>query len=77
MKFKKSPAYKYINYGISFGLTMAITVYVLFLGGSWLDDRAGTYPLFTFLGVILAIATVFKRLLTDLRVMERQGKEEE
>lgn len=58
---------KYIGLALSFGLTMAITVYLLYLGGMWLDNRLGTYPIFMFLGVILAIASVFKRLYTELK----------
>lgn len=66
MGFKKSPAYKYINYGLSFGLTMVITLYLLSQGGKWLDNRLGTYPLFMIIGILLAIGAVFKQMITDL-----------
>ena len=72
MGFKNSPAFKYINFGISFGITIAITVYVLFLGGRWLDDRLGTAPLFMFLGVVIGVAAVFKRLITDLKTLDQK-----
>lgn len=77
MKFKKpdyknSPTYKYVNFGLSFGLTMAITVYLLYLGGKWLDTRLNSAPWFMFLGIVLAIAAVFKRLFADLKMLERE-----
>lgn len=59
---------------------MAITVYLLYHGGKWLDIRFGTAPLFSFIGILLAIAAVFKRLFTDIRMMEKdpsQNKEDE
>lgn len=71
MGFKKSPTYKYINFGLSFGLTMAITLYLLYQGGKWLDNRFGSAPVFTFLGIVLAIAAVFKRLFTDIRMLDK------
>ena len=72
MGFKNSPAFKYINFGISFGITMAITVYVLYLGGKWLDNRLGTAPLFMFLGIVMAVAAVFKRLVADLKTLDKE-----
>lgn len=71
MGFKKSPVYKYINFGLSFGLTMAITVYLLYQGGKWLDNRFDSAPLFMFIGIVLAIAAVFKRLFADVKMMDR------
>lgn len=70
MGFKQRPSFKYINFGLSFGLTMAITVYLLYQGGKWLDNRLGTSPVFMFVGILLAVAAVFKRLLADLKTLE-------
>ncbi|PKM90132.1 MAG: hypothetical protein CVU87_03260 [Firmicutes bacterium HGW-Firmicutes-12] len=71
MGFKKSPAYKYINFGLSFGLTMAITVYLLYQGGQWLDNRFDSAPVFMIIGIMLAIAAVFKRLFAEVKMMDR------
>lgn len=68
---------KNLGLAISFGLTMAISVYLLYLGGKWLDERLGTYPLFMFIGVVLAIASVFKRLYTDLCADEKRKSRHE
>ncbi len=70
MGFKQKPSYKYLNFAISFGLTMAITVYLLFQGGRWLDNRLNTAPVFMLLGILLAIATVFKRLFVELKTLD-------
>ncbi|MCR4440671.1 MAG: AtpZ/AtpI family protein [Peptococcaceae bacterium] len=77
MGFKQNPSFKYINFGLSFGLTMAITVYLLYQGGKWLDNRLGTAPVFMFVGIILAVATVFKRLLAELKTLERKPGDSE
>lgn len=81
MGFKKSPVNKYINFGLSFGLTMAITLYLLYQGGKWLDNRFGSAPVFMFLGIVLAIAAVFKRLFADIKMLDkdlsRNDEEEE
>lgn len=69
MGYKDKSAFKYINFGISFGLTMGITVYLLYLGGKWLDSRLGTTPLFIMLGILLAIATVFRQLIGDIETL--------
>lgn len=67
MARKDRGALKYLNFGISFGLTLAITVYLLYLGGNWLDNKLGTSPLFVMLGILLAVATVFKQLLSEVK----------
>ncbi len=66
MGYKSHRPLKYINFAISFGLTLAITLYILYQAGYWLDRRLGTSPVFMFLGVLLAVIVVFKRLVVDL-----------
>lgn len=76
-KKKSNASSRYIGFAMSFGLTMAITVYFLYKGGQWLDNRLGTAPAFMAVGVLLAVVTVFKRLITELRTMERMEKDDE
>ncbi len=76
MGYKKGPAFKYINFGLSFGVTMAITLYVLYKGGGWLDQRLGTSPVFMMIGIILAVAAVFKRMITDLKTLDKEAEED-
>lgn len=56
---------KYINLALTFGITSAISIYLGFLGGSWLDRRLGTNPWLMFLGVILGIVTSFRVMLRE------------
>jgi len=72
--FKIGGSNKYIGFAVSFGITMAITVYILYKGGQWLDAKLGTAPVFTMLGVLMGVAAVFKRLIADLKVMEKMDK---
>lgn len=74
MKAKKSPAFKYLNFATSFGITLVITIYVLYQGGEWLDERLGTEPLFIIIGILLAVAAVFKRLLTEIKLLDKEDK---
>jgi F0F1-type ATP synthase assembly protein I len=77
MGFKKSPAYKYINFGLSFGFTMAITVYLLYQGGKWLDNRFDSAPVFMMIGILLAIAAVFKRLFVEVKMLDKDFSQDE
>jgi hypothetical protein len=69
MSFKKKEnnVLKYLNLAISFGLTLAITVYLLYKGGVWLDNHLGTEPFFMILGVFLALATIFWQLIDEFK----------
>jgi hypothetical protein len=72
MAKNENNGYKYFNFALSFGLTLAITAYLLYKGGEWLDSRFGTAPLFMCLGILLAIVTVFKQLIEDINKMNKE-----
>lgn len=63
---KKKKVTKFISFGITFGTTMALTLYLAFKGGAWLDEYFGTSPFFSLLGIILGIFINFKNLLESL-----------
>lgn len=44
---------------ISFGIQMAISIVLGLLGGTWLDEKFGTDPWFTLLGILLGAAAAF------------------
>jgi F0F1-type ATP synthase assembly protein I len=71
---KEDNVFKYLNLALSFGLTLAITVYILYKAGTWLDQRLGTEPLFMILGVFLALATIFWQLIEELQGSGKQAK---
>lgn len=74
---KKNKGLEYLNFALSFGLTLVITTYVLYLGGSWLDKKLGTAPVFMVLGILLSIATVFRQLINEVKDLEKEKTKEE
>ena len=72
MKPKKTNGLKYINFALSFGLTLVITVYLLYHGGRWLDRHLGTEPLFMIIGILLAVATVFRQLIGEIKDIDKE-----
>jgi len=76
MRSKKNDGFKYLNFGLSFGLTLAVALYLLYKGGAWLDQRLGTEPLFTALGVVLALATVFRQIVGEICELGQKDDQE-
>ncbi|KJS20236.1 MAG: hypothetical protein VR72_15475 [Clostridiaceae bacterium BRH_c20a] len=71
---RNNNALKYVHFGISFGTTMAVSIYLGFKGGTWLDNRFNTYPLFLIVGILLGVGVTFKNLLDNLkRIEKKQG----
>lgn len=66
---------RYIHFAISFGSTTAVSLYLGFLGGQYLDSRFELYPIFTFLGIILGIFLSFKRLLEEIKFIDKPYSE--
>ncbi len=62
---------RYANFAISFGITMALSIFLGFYGGSWLDRRFGTSPWFLLTGILLGVAVSFKALLSELTVLQK------
>lgn len=49
------------------GITIAIPVVLFALGGRWLDERSGKSPLFTIIGLALALIVV-------ARLVQKKGQ---
>lgn len=77
MRGKKNNGFQYLNFALGFGLTLVITLYLLYKGGVWLDDYLGTEPLFTALGVLLALATVFRQLVGEIIELGQKNEQDE
>lgn len=69
---KKTRALNYVHFGLSFGLTMAISIYLGFKGGLWLDNYLHTEPLFLIIGILLGIGVTFKNLLDNLKKLDKK-----
>ncbi|WP_366923705.1 AtpZ/AtpI family protein [Metallumcola ferriviriculae] len=62
---------RYANFALSFGITMALSIFLGLYGGSWLDKRLGTSPWFLLTGILLGVAVSFKALLSELMVLQK------
>lgn len=62
---------RYANFAISFGITMAISIFLGYFGGDWLDRQLGTRPVFLVVGILLGVALSFKMLLTELTSLQK------
>jgi len=49
-------------------ITIAIPIVLFALGGRWLDGRTGRAPLFTVIGLVLALVIV-------ARIVQKKGKD--
>lgn len=74
---KKPQATQFIYFGLTFGITMVIVIYLGYKAGEWLDNYFGTETIFTLLGIILGIIVTFRNLWSTLMDMERQEKSKE
>ena len=63
---------RYGSIGISWVLVTLIYVYLGRLGGTWLDERFETDPLFLAVGLIVAIGLSFWSLIEQILRFERQ-----
>lgn len=66
---------KVVGVGFSFGLCLAVQIYLLgvVLGG-WLDQKLGSEPWCLVGGVLLAIVFAFRQLFLGLAVWQRRSE---
>jgi len=69
---KSNNALKFMHFGLSFGVTMAVSIYFGFKGGMWLDNYFQTEPLFLIMGILLGIGVTFKNLLDNLKRLDKK-----
>ncbi|HHW60989.1 MAG TPA: AtpZ/AtpI family protein [Syntrophomonadaceae bacterium] len=69
MSEKKQNWPKALANAINLGTSVAAAIAIGLLGGRWLDDKFGTEPLITILGLLLGVATagkmMWERLMAD------------
>jgi F0F1-type ATP synthase assembly protein I len=79
MSFKpiknKNSEYQLFNFVFSFGMTLALTLYLTYQGGTWLDRRFNTEPGFMLILVSLGVVATLRVLLKDL--MNEYGKSQD
>lgn len=68
--------FQYLRVASTFGLSMALRIYVLGIwGGGWLDKKFHTSPWLTLLGILVAIFLSFKFLLDHLSQISDKSEE--
>ena len=75
MARKISPG-QVIGLGLSFGVTMLVSIAIMYFVGSWIDKKLGLGGVFTFIGILLGIFSGFRLLLETVKDLERpRGRE--
>ncbi|GBE29192.1 putative F0F1-ATPase subunit [bacterium BMS3Bbin04] len=68
----------WIDLGIQTGLTLALSVVLLTLGGRWLDEQLGTTPLFLIVGALWgALGGTWWVIIRVKRFSEAEEKRDE
>ena len=75
MARKVSPR-QVIGLGLSFGVTLLVSIVIMYVVGQWIDNKLGLENVFTFIGVLMGIFSGFRLLLENIRDLERpRGRE--
>ncbi|MFA5537455.1 MAG: AtpZ/AtpI family protein [Bacillota bacterium] len=68
---------KYANFALSFGVTMAVSLFLGFYAGSQLDKKLGTEPWFLIVGLLLGTGLAFYSLFKEIQVLLKQSEKTE
>ena len=75
MARKISPG-QVIGLGLSCGVTMLVSIAIMYFIGNWIDKKLGLDGVFTFIGILLGIFSGFRLLLENVKDLERpRGRE--
>lgn len=65
-----------VGIGLSFGVTMALSIFIMYEAGHWIDGKLGLNGVFAFIGILMGIFSGFRLLLESVRSLERpRGRE--
>lgn len=64
----------YLYIALNFGVTAAVTIYLLMLGGQWIDDKFNSDPIFMMLGVLLGVAISFRSIFLKMKAIDKFEK---
>ncbi len=73
----QGPMYRMFNIALSFGITMAVSLFLMIKLGGWIDTRFQIGPYGTFACVMLAIAAAFRSLYREVLRLEQEEKQAE
>ena len=75
-EYRSSGLYTYLRICSTFGLTLAISIYICsILVGGWLDERFGTDPLFRIIMLFMALISAGYYLFKSVESHEKVEKE--
>ena len=66
MHRRRDNSNRYLGMVMADAITMGIAIWLGYTGGTWLDEQFGTYPIFMFILVLMAIAGSFQLILRDV-----------
>jgi hypothetical protein len=59
---------------MQFGLYTAAFVFFAYKGGAWLDVKFNTYPIFTFVTILVSVFYSFASLINKMKIIDEQKK---
>lgn len=68
-KPKYNMAGQYIGLGLSFGVTMAVSIVIAAWVGTWLDSKLGLNGVFQFVGILCGIFSGFRVFIDSVEQM--------
>lgn len=63
---------KLFGLGLSFGVTMFISLWITTTIGSWIDGKLGLNGVFEFIGIIIGVFSSFRLLMENVAAMDRK-----
>lgn len=68
----QSPMYRAFNIALSFGISLAVSLFIMIKIGAWLDARFQIGPYGTFVCVLIAIVAGFRTLYREVLRLEEE-----
>lgn len=68
----QSPMYRAFNIALSFGISLAVSLFIMIKIGAWIDQRFQIGPYGTFVCVLIAIVAGFRTLYREVLRLEEE-----
>ena len=68
----KSPIYRAFNVALSFGISLAVSLFIMIKVGAWFDQRFQIGPYGTVICVLIAIVAGFRTLYREVLRLEEE-----
>jgi ATP synthase protein I len=63
---------KYGSIGVAWAVSTALYLYLGYAGGTWLDEKWGTTPVFLIAGLLLALTLSLQSLAATVRALAKE-----